>query len=106
MLHDRGYCGSVEQLRRVVARLPPQPREAFLRLQVFPAEEATPFTQSENRLVSARWQNAIDRPSSRATKLLTNAAGPTIAPALWPRHSFKSGLVCCRCPFTLSRRIA
>jgi transposase len=40
MLGDRGYTGSVEQLRRVVARLRPQPREAFLRLQVFPAEEA------------------------------------------------------------------
>lgn len=40
MLRDRGYSGSVEQLRRVVGRLRPQPREAFLRLQVFPAEEA------------------------------------------------------------------
>src|SRR5438876_7333263 len=40
MLRDRGYAGSVEQLRRVVARLRPQPREAFLRLQVFPAEQA------------------------------------------------------------------
>jgi transposase len=40
MLGDRGYTGSVEQLRRVVARLRPQPREAFLRLQVFPAEQA------------------------------------------------------------------
>jgi transposase len=40
MVRDRGYSGSVEQLRRVVARLRPQPREAFLRLQVFPAEEA------------------------------------------------------------------
>jgi len=38
MIRDRGYSGSVEQLRRVVARLRPQPREAFLRLQVFPAE--------------------------------------------------------------------
>ena len=40
MIRDRGYSGSVEQLRRVVARLRPQPREAFLRLQVFPAEQA------------------------------------------------------------------
>src|SRR6516165_7698009 len=39
-IRDRGYTGSVEQLRRVVARLRPQPREAFLRLQVFPAEQA------------------------------------------------------------------
>jgi transposase len=40
MVRDRGYTGSVEQLRRVVARLRPQPHEAFLRLQVFPAEQA------------------------------------------------------------------
>jgi transposase len=39
MIRDRGYAGSVEQLRRVVARLRPQPREAFLRLQVFAAEQ-------------------------------------------------------------------
>jgi transposase len=40
MVRDRGYSGSVEQLRRTVARLRPQPHEAFLRLQVFPAEQA------------------------------------------------------------------
>ena len=40
MIRDRGYSGSVEQLRRTVARLRPQLHEAFLRLQVFPAEQA------------------------------------------------------------------
>jgi len=40
MIQDRGYSGSVEQLRRVVARLRPQPHDAFLRWQVFPAEQA------------------------------------------------------------------
>jgi transposase len=40
MLRDRGYNGSVVQLRRVVARLRPKRREAFLRLRRFPAEEA------------------------------------------------------------------
>lgn len=40
MIRDRGYTGSVEQLRRAVARLRPQKTEAFLRLQVFPAEQA------------------------------------------------------------------
>ena len=40
MIRGRGYAGSVEQLRRVVARLRPQSHEAFLRLQVFPAEQA------------------------------------------------------------------
>lgn len=40
MLRDRGYTGSLVQFRRVVARLRPRPQEAFLRLQVFPAEQA------------------------------------------------------------------
>jgi transposase len=40
MLRDRGYRGSIEQLRRVVVRLRPQPQEAFLRLQVFAGEQA------------------------------------------------------------------
>ena len=40
MIRDRGYAGSVEQLRRSVARLRPHRTEAFLQLQVFPAEEA------------------------------------------------------------------
>ena len=40
MIHDRGYQGSVIQLRRVVATLRPIHREPFLRLHAFPAEEA------------------------------------------------------------------
>jgi len=40
MLRDRGYTGSIVQLRRVVARLRPVRREAFLRLCVFPGEQA------------------------------------------------------------------
>jgi len=40
MLRDRGYTGSIVQLRRVVARLRPIRREAFLRLCVFPGEQA------------------------------------------------------------------
>jgi transposase len=39
MIRDRGYQGSVEQLRRTVARLRPRPHEVFLQLQVFPAEQ-------------------------------------------------------------------
>jgi transposase len=39
MIRDRGYTGSVGQLRRAVARLRPQPREAFLALQTFPGEQ-------------------------------------------------------------------
>jgi transposase len=40
MLRDRGYSGSVVQLRRAVARLRPQIREPFLRLETFPGEQA------------------------------------------------------------------
>lgn len=40
MVHDRGYSGSIVQLRRAVTRLRPQNREPFLRLQAFPAEQA------------------------------------------------------------------
>jgi transposase len=40
MLQPRGYAGSVVQLRRLVRRLRPIPREAFLRLTTFPGEQA------------------------------------------------------------------
>ncbi len=40
MARDRGYSGSVVQLRRTVARLRPQKHEPFLRLQTFPGQQA------------------------------------------------------------------
>ena len=40
MIRDRGYSGSITQLRRAVARLRPPSREPFLRLQLFPGEQA------------------------------------------------------------------
>jgi transposase len=40
MLRDRGYRGSVVQLRRVVATLRPAKHEAFLRLTTLPGEQA------------------------------------------------------------------
>jgi transposase len=40
MIRDRGYSGSVVQLRRTVARLRPQIREPFLQLQTFAGEQA------------------------------------------------------------------
>jgi len=40
MIRDRGYGGSIIQLRRVVSRLRPSVREPFLRLRVFPGEQA------------------------------------------------------------------
>lgn len=39
MIRDRGYTGSVVQLRRLVARLRPARQEAFLRLRAFPGEQ-------------------------------------------------------------------
>jgi hypothetical protein len=38
MLRDRGYQGSISQLRRVVRQLRPPTSEAFLRLSVLPGE--------------------------------------------------------------------
>lgn len=40
MVRDRGYTGSVVQLRRVVANLRPNFGEAFLKLQMLPGEQA------------------------------------------------------------------
>jgi transposase len=40
MIGDRGYSGSIVQLRRAVSRLRPQKREPFLQLQVLPGEQA------------------------------------------------------------------
>ena len=40
MIRDRGYTGSVVQLRRAIAGLRPKKREPFLRLQTFPGEQA------------------------------------------------------------------
>jgi transposase len=39
MVRDRGYSGSIVQLRRSVAHLRPQAREPFLQLQTFPGEQ-------------------------------------------------------------------
>jgi transposase len=40
MMRDRGYGGSVVQLRRHVATIRPAPREAYLRLETLPGEQA------------------------------------------------------------------
>lgn len=40
MIRARGYEGGISQLRRVVSQLRPAAREAFVRLTVFPAEQA------------------------------------------------------------------
>jgi len=39
MIRERGYTGSVVQLRRVVARLRPVQQQSFLRLRCFPGEQ-------------------------------------------------------------------
>jgi transposase len=40
MIRDRGYSGSIAQLRRTVAGLRPLSREPFLKLHTFPGEQA------------------------------------------------------------------
>ncbi len=40
MLRDRGFTGSIHQLRRGLAALRPATREAFLRLTTLPGEQA------------------------------------------------------------------
>ena len=40
MIVDRGYSGSIVQLRRAVARMRPHVREPFLSLHTFPGEQA------------------------------------------------------------------
>ena len=59
MMRDRGYTGSIEQLRRVVARLRPQPQEAFLRLQVFTGEQAQVDWASFGTVMVGRAKRAL-----------------------------------------------
>jgi transposase len=40
MIGDRGYSGSIVQLRRAISHLRPQKLEPFLQLQMFPGEQA------------------------------------------------------------------
>jgi transposase len=60
MVRDRGYPGSVVQLRRLVARLRPVQREAFLRLAPFPGEQA-----------QADWAHFGEVPVGRARRRLS-----------------------------------
>jgi hypothetical protein len=53
MIRDRGYRGSVVQLRRHVATIRPIPREAFLRLETLPGEQAKWTGATSARSVSA-----------------------------------------------------
>ncbi|HEY5503790.1 MAG TPA: hypothetical protein VIK28_01430, partial [Sedimentisphaerales bacterium] len=39
MIRDRGYTGSIVQLRRFIAGIRPSHKEAFLRLSTFPGEQ-------------------------------------------------------------------
>jgi transposase len=59
MVRDRGYSGSVVQLRRTVARLRPQKREAFLQLQVFPGEQAQVDWASFGHVMVGRAKRAL-----------------------------------------------
>lgn len=59
MVRDRGYSGSVVQLRRTVARLRPQRREAFLQLQVFPGEQGQVDWASFGHVMVGRAKRAL-----------------------------------------------
>ena len=54
MVRDRGYTGSVVQLRRAVARLRPQIREPFLRLETFPGVDGEQHHPRRRRESSVR----------------------------------------------------
>jgi len=60
MVRDRGYAGSIVQLRRLVARLRPVRKEAFLRLCPFPGEQA-----------QADWAHFGEVPVGRARRRLS-----------------------------------
>jgi transposase len=59
MLRDRGYVGSIQQLRRVVARLRPRQQEAFLRLTVFSGEQAQVDWASFGTVMVGRARRAL-----------------------------------------------
>ena len=59
MARDRGYTGSVVQVRRAVANLRPQIREPFLRLQVFPGEQAQTDWASFGNVMVGRARRAL-----------------------------------------------
>jgi len=54
MLRDRGYQGSLRQLRRMVERVRPVAREAFLRLSVLPGEHYGKPRTMLSRLLAVR----------------------------------------------------
>lgn len=60
MVRQRGYAGGVVQLRRVVARLRPQPKaEAYLRLTVLPAEQGQVDWGSFGKIEIGRGQRSL-----------------------------------------------
>jgi transposase len=59
MARDRGYTGSVVQLRRAVARLRPKYREPFLRLETFPGEQAQADWASFGHVLVGRARRAL-----------------------------------------------
>src|SRR5882672_7816343 len=59
MIHDRGYSGSVVQLRRSVARLRPHNREPFLQLHAFAGEQAQVDWAHFGHMMVGRAQRAL-----------------------------------------------
>jgi transposase len=60
MLRDRGYRGSVVQLRRILTKLRPVPKkEAYLRLQVLPGEQAQVDWGSFGKVMVGCWARLL-----------------------------------------------
>jgi transposase len=80
MIHSRGYPGSINQLRRVVAELRPPQGEAFLRLRTFPGEQA-----------QADWAHFGEVTIGRARRRLSGfvLTSPTAAFCGWSSSSTK-----------------
>ena len=82
MIQPRGYPGSVNQLRRVVADLRPPRREAFLRLRTFPGEQA-----------QADWAHFGEVPIGRARRRLSGfVLTLSYSRALWLEFFFDQSL--------------
>lgn len=91
MLRERGYSGSVVQLRRTVARLRPPVREAFLRLHTFPADQA----QVDWAHTSARSPSAAPAGNSPAS----SSRSPIREPSTWSSSSIRRWRTSCAAMF-------
>ena len=86
MIRERGYTGSVVQLRRVVARLRPVPQQSFLRLRCFPGEQG-----------QVDWAHFGEVPSAGLAGVCRafSSPFPTRVPCIWNSSSIKAWKTFC-----------